>query len=109
MVRERRQHERHPVSLECSWTHDARVIDLSPAGCFVSCKFVPKAGDEIEFAIRFEEEPIRVRGTVVNVRHDLGFGFVFGNLSDETRSILRATLAKATRLSSGDGRSGSSR
>jgi PilZ domain len=109
MIRERRQHVRHPVSLECSWTHDARVTDLSPAGCFVSCRFVPKAGDEIEFAITFGDVPVRVRGTVVNVRHDLGFGFVFGNLSDETRSILRAALAKATHASSGEAGSGSRR
>lgn len=97
MFRERRQHVRHRVTLECSWTRDARATDISPGGCFVASGFVPRAGDEIEFSITFDQQPVRVRGTVVNVRPGQGFGFVFNKLSEEARTSLQALLANISR------------
>jgi PilZ domain-containing protein len=97
MTDERRQAARGKVFLECTWTRDSRISDLSPTGCYVDTRLMPELGEELEFFVTTDQNRIAVRGTVVTVHPGIGFGFKFGDLSDETRERIRALLGDTKR------------
>jgi len=92
MTDERRQAARGKVFLECTWTRDSRISDISATGCYVDTRLMPDLGEELEFFVTLDEQPITVRGTVATVHPGIGFGFKFGELSDQARERIRALL-----------------
>lgn len=88
---ERRQQLRRPLFIECSWTRDARVIDLSPQGCYVDAVRVPRLGEVVEFELDLDS-PVTLRGTVVHRKEGVGFAVSFDGLSEEAAVHLHAFL-----------------
>ena len=89
---ERRHQPRRTLLLECSWTRDARVIDLSPQGCYVDALRVPRLGEIVEFEIGLDESPVLLRGTVVHRKEGVGFAVSFDGLSDDAAVRVHAFL-----------------
>lgn len=82
MSAERRQHVRQMLVLECSWSRDARLTDLSLGGCYVDTRAVPALGEEAEVGVTLDGEATRLRGKVVHATRGLGFALKF-DLSDD--------------------------
>ena len=88
---ERRKQLRRPLLLECSWTRDARVIDLSSQGCYVDSMRVPRLGEVVEFEIELGS-PVLLRGTVVHRKEGVGFAVSFDGLSEDSAVQVYAFL-----------------
>ena len=91
---ERRTTARLPFFMECSWTREARITDLSDHGCHVETSVVPAIGERVEFSTTIDGLPTTLRGRVVSNRYGLGFGMRFVDLTDETRALLHDALHK---------------
>jgi hypothetical protein len=92
MTDERRHATRGKVFLECTWTRDSRISDISLTGCYVDTRLMPELGEELEFFVTTDQDPIKVRGTVATVHPGIGFGFKFAELTDETRERITALI-----------------
>jgi hypothetical protein len=92
---ERRTTPRLPFLIECSWTRDARITDLSDRGCYVETRVVPPIGERVEFSTTIDGFPTTLRGRVVSTRYGLGFGMRFVDLAEETGILIREALRKS--------------
>ena len=87
---ERRRGVRRPLLLECNYSRDSRITDLSATGCFVDSSRVPDVGEQVEFTVELDGAPVILRGTVVHAKARLGFAITFTDLSDEAAESVRA-------------------
>lgn len=78
--------------IECSWSNDARVTDLSAEGCYVDCRHVPRVGTHAAFDLILGDASTTLCGTVVHARHGLGFAMQFVSLDASAARQLRRYL-----------------
>ena len=90
---ERRQGVRRPLLLECNYSRDSRITDMSVTGCFIDSTRVPEVGEQVEFTAELDGAPVALRGTVVHAKPQLGFAITFTDLSDEATASVRAFTA----------------
>lgn len=100
MGEERRKHRRHVLVLECTWSRDARVTDVSLDGCYVDTTHAPAIGEEAEFDLALETGPVTLRGTVVHAKPRHGFAIQFRGLDPTSFDRLRAFVEHGGSVSS---------
>jgi hypothetical protein len=100
MSDERRSNKRVTAYLPAKWegmsgVHEARIEDISTNGCFVNT-----AGRvEVNQVIRLEIELpsgqwLPLRGHVASYQPGIGFGILFGDLSNEEKLELNRLVAE---------------
>lgn len=94
MGAEQRKHRRHVLVLECTWSRDARITDVSLDGCYVDTTHAPAVGDEAEFDIELDSGPVTLRGTVVHAKPRHGFALQFTTLDPTSLDRLRAFVER---------------
>ena len=87
------------MAIECSWTRDSVITDLSASGCYVDTRYTPKVGDRVEFTATIENQPAEFRGTVASSTQGVGFGVAFDALPEATTIVLLAALERVSRPS----------
>ena len=97
MTQERRRARRWSTAIECSWTRDARITDLSTSGCYVYTRYTPKVGDHVEFTATIQDQPAQLCGTVAASTQGVGFGVAFDRLPEATTAALLAVLEQVAR------------
>ena len=94
MDQERRKAPRINVALEMQWEGmagraDARLSDLSLAGCFVESLGTPGIGDVITLRIKLPTGNwLQLRGEVKFRDSHLGFGVAFSDLRPEDQQFI---------------------
>lgn len=89
------QHDAVNVSLTVVWQassgkQDARMSEISMAGCFIDCRVPGRAlGDLVEFKVHLPSGPwVALQGELVEEEYPIGFGLRFTNLSDGDKRLL---------------------
>ena len=95
MTDERRRFPRHMLVLECTWSRDARITDISVDGCYVDTMHAPTLGDMAEFTVNLDEAPLHVRGIVVQTRPRHGFAIRFTDLAPESADRVRDLVERS--------------
>ena len=87
------------VSLEVVWQdsfkkHDARMSELGTEGGHLDCLVRANVGELFQFKVRLPSGHwIPFQGVVTYDDYPVGFGFRFVNLNNDTRNIIRQTIA----------------
>lgn len=83
------------VSLAVVWQassgkQDARMSEISMAGCFIDCRVPGRAlGDLVEFKVHMPSGPwVALQGELVDEQYPIGFGLRFTNLSEGDKRML---------------------
>lgn len=98
---ERRSSERKKVLLEARWSsmsrrHEARVDDVSLAGCFVNTYGHVEFNEPVDLEIRLPSgDWLALQGTVASYHAGVGFGMSFTSINEEQTSVLKELLATA--------------
>ena len=96
---EKRATERVVTNLPTRWqgvsgTHEGRIEDLSPTGCFVNTTSTVDVGEMVSLLIRLpSDEWLPLRGKVVFFHQMTGFSVAFAIDDEETRERLRELIA----------------
>jgi hypothetical protein len=89
MYKERRALRRH-LMLKCSYSADARIVNLSIHGCMIESLATPKLGEPVEFTAELSGRPAILRGVVVHTVTGRGFGIRFVGLDEDVVGRVRA-------------------
>jgi PilZ domain len=89
MYKERRALRRH-LMLKCSYSADARIVNLSIHGCMIESLVTPKLGEPVEFTAELSGRPAILRGVVVHTVTGRGFGIRFVGLDEDVVGQVRA-------------------
>jgi hypothetical protein len=98
MEDERRGEQRFPLPLEARWDglsgkYTARLSDLSLSGCYIETLALVALGEELQFELKLPTGFwMPLRGTVVYLQPNLGFGIRFGQLKLMERNVLSRLL-----------------
>jgi len=83
------------VSLDVVWQgssgkHDARMSEISMAGCFIDTKTQGRMlGDTVDFKVHLPAGPwVPLQGELINQEYPIGFGLRFTGLTDSDRKLL---------------------
>lgn len=99
MTKDRRSDERVSTNLPARWdgisgTHEGRIEDLGLGGCFVNTAGRVDVGEIVGVEIKLPSgEWLQLRGEVASYQHGIGFGVLFGFLTDDEEQALRQILA----------------
>jgi hypothetical protein len=69
--------------LKCSYSADARIVNISIHGCLVESLATPKLGEHVEFTAELGGGPAILRGIVVHTASGRGFGIRFVGLDED--------------------------
>ena len=89
MYKERRALRRH-LMLKCSYSADARIVNLSIHGCMIESLATPKLGEPVEFTAELSGRHAILRGVVVHTVTGRGFGIRFVGLDEDVVGQVRA-------------------
>ena len=98
MTDERRTHQRLSLNLPArydglSGAHEARLEDIGLGGCFVNTRGHVDAGEVITVEIKMlSGQWLQLRGEVISNQPGIGFGMVFGRLTDEEQEALQEVI-----------------
>jgi two-component system chemotaxis response regulator CheY len=88
------------VSLSVVWQatsgkQDARMSEISMAGCFIDCRVPGRAlGDLVEFKVHLPTGPwVALQGELVDEQYPIGFGLRFTNLSEGDKRLLAQVVS----------------
>jgi CheY-like chemotaxis protein len=94
------QHDAVNVSLSVVWQatsgkQDARMSEISMAGCFIDCRVPGRAlGDLVEFKVHLPTGPwVALQGELVDEQYPIGFGLRFTNLSDGDKRLVAQVVS----------------
>jgi PilZ domain len=100
--RDRRQRQRINQYFDCTWQsawgeERARVISLSPTGCYIESRFsVPATGTAIhDLTVALPTGNLHVQGTVVDAMLGVGFALRFTELDTDTLDRLKVLVQDA--------------
>ena len=99
MVKNRRIDARVSTNLPARWsglagTHEARIEDLSPGGCFVNTTRRVDVGEVVGVEIKLPSgEWLQLRGEVTSYQTKIGFGVLFTFLTDDEQQALREIIS----------------
>jgi hypothetical protein len=98
MPDERRTNKRKRILLEARWesmahSHEARVDDVSLGGCFVNTFGRVELNEAVNLRILSPSGKwMALRGRVASRQPGVGFGLVFGHLTDDETAGLRELI-----------------
>lgn len=92
---ERRREDRVPLSLEVRWEAlsgrhaSARISDLSLSGCYVEALAPVTMGEKVRLEVLTPtSRSLMLRGQIVYIHPNLGFGLCFDELSELESKVL---------------------
>jgi PilZ domain-containing protein len=88
MYRERRALRRH-LMLKCSYSAEARIVNISIHGCLIETLATPRLGELVEFTAELSGRPAILRGVVVHTASGRGFGIRFVGLDEDVVTRVR--------------------
>lgn len=100
---ERREHVRVPTSITVRWEgatgrYEVRTTDISMSGCFVDTVGQVRVGELIIFELALAGgESLELRGEVVNVYPNVGFGVRFINVDQANEKRLESLIKTEAR------------
>ena len=98
MPNDRRSAERKTVNLSVRWygltgTYEARLEDVSMAGCFVNTTGRVDLNDRLSLEVELPSGAwLELRGQVASYQPGIGFGMQFLALTEEEEEALKALL-----------------
>ncbi|MGH9967902.1 MAG: PilZ domain-containing protein [Pyrinomonadaceae bacterium] len=98
MTDDRRREKRISTNLPAKWTghagrHEARIEDISVAGCFVNTTGRVDPGELIMLEIKMPSgQWLQLRGETTSFQQGVGFGLLFAVLTDKQKQALRELL-----------------
>jgi hypothetical protein len=75
--------------LKCSYSADARIVNISIHGCLVESLTPPELGKPVEFTAELLGRPAILRGVVVHTAGGRGFGIRFVGLDEDVARRVR--------------------
>ena len=94
------QHDPVTVSLDVVWQgssgkHDARMSEISMAGCFIDSITQGRTlGETVDFKVHLPAGPwVPLQGELINQEYPIGFGLRFTSLTESDRKLLAQIVA----------------